>query len=148
LERIYLDTCAWCRPFDKPTHRIRIEARAVRRILSLADEARIEIIGSGIIMFEASMIDPADKRNAVLALVSRSVTRFIELSEGAEKLSKELVIKCGLGGMDAAHIASAIKGDADMFLTTDDEVLRKSKCISKFGISVNNPAIYVKVVRR
>ncbi len=130
-----------------PAHRIRTEATALRRILSLADEARIEIIGSGIIMFEASMIDSGDKRDAVLALVSRSVTRFIELSEGVEKLSRELVDKCALGGMDAAHIASAVKGDADMFLTTDDEILRKSKCISRFGIRVDNPATYVKVAR-
>lgn len=120
----------------------------MREILSLADEARIEIIGSGIILFEASMIDPSEKRDAVLALVSKSLTRFVELSQGVEELSKELVEECGLSSMDAAHIASAIKGDGDIFLTTDDEVLRKGKCISKFGISVDNPATCVKVIRR
>jgi predicted nucleic acid-binding protein len=116
LERIYLDTSVWCRPFDKPTPRIRREAKAVHRILSLGDEAKIEIIGSGINFFEASLIEVTDKRDAVLALVSRSVTRLVKMKEDMERLAAELIDKCGLSTMDAAHIASAIGGDAQHIL--------------------------------
>jgi hypothetical protein len=38
--------------------------------------------------------------------------------------------------------------DARAFLATDNEILKKSKCISGFGITVDNPVAYVKVVRR
>jgi predicted nucleic acid-binding protein len=53
-------------------------------------------------------------------------------------------MKCELDSMDAAHIATAIDNSADIFLTTDNEILRKRDCISKFGIIVKNPADYVK----
>lgn len=48
--------------------------------------------------------------------------------------------------MDAAHIATAIDSNTDIFLTTDDEILKKRDSISKFGIIVKNPADYVKVM--
>jgi predicted nucleic acid-binding protein len=143
MVKIYLDTCVWCRPFDKPTPRIIKEAEALHIILSLADEAKIEIVGSGIILFEASMIDAAEKRDAVFALIHKSVTIFAKTTEEVERLVAELM-KCELDSMDAAHIATAIDNSADIFLTTDNEILRKRDCISKFGIIVKNPADYVK----
>lgn len=118
----------------------------MHRILSLADEAKIEIVGSDIVLFEASMIDDAEKRDAVFALIYKSVATFAETTEEVEKLAVELMNKCELDSMDAAHIATAIDNNADIFLTTDDEILRKRDCISKFEIIVKNPADYVKVM--
>jgi hypothetical protein len=38
--------------------------------------------------------------------------------------------------------------DARTLFATDDEILRRSKCISGFGTTVDNPVTYVKVVQR
>lgn len=65
-----------------------------------------------------------------------------------ERLAAELIDKCGLGTMNAAHSASAIGGDANTFLTTDDETSKRSKCVSGFWITVDNPVAYVKVARK
>ncbi len=146
MERVYLDTCVWCRPFDKPTPRITKEAEALHKILSLADEAKIEIVGSDIVLFEASMIDDAEKRDVVFSLIHKSVATFAETREEVERLAVELMNKCELDGMDAAHIATAIDSSADIFLTTNDEILKKRDRISKFEIIVKNPADYVKVM--
>ncbi len=148
MERLYLDTCVWCRPFDKPAPRIAIETDALHRILSMADETKIEIISSSIVLFEASMIDVVEKRDAVSALILKSADMFAEVAGEVERLAEDLVSKCKLDGMDAAHIAAAVKGDADVFLTTDDEILGKMDCISKFRIVVKNPAEYVRGVQR
>ena len=148
MERVYLDTCVWCRPFDKPTPRITTETDALHRILSMADETKIEIISSGIVLFEASMIDAAEKRDAVSALILKSADMFAEVTGEMERLAADLTSKCRLDSMDAAHIAAAVKGNADVFLTTDDEILDRRDCISKFRIVVKNPADYVKGVQR
>ncbi len=92
------------------------------------------------------MIDVAEKRDAVFALVHKSVTSFAETTEEVEKLAMELMNKCELDSMDAAHIATAIDNNTDIFLTTDDEILRKRNCISKFGIIVKNHVDYIKVM--
>jgi len=147
LERVYIDTCAWCRPFDKPTPRTTKETDALHRILSLADEGKIEIIGSGVVLFEVSMIDVAEKRDAISALIRKSANMFAEVTEEAERLAVDLTNKCKLDSVDSAHIATAVRGNAGVFLTTDDEILDKKDCISKFGIVVKNPADYIKVVQ-
>lgn len=148
MERVYLDTCVWCRPFDKPTPRIIREAKALHRILSLADEAKIEIVSSSIVLFETSMIDATEKRDAVFSLINKSFTTFAETTEEVEKLAIELMNKCELDSMDAAHIATAVDSNANIFLTTDDEILKKRDCVSKLEIIVKNPADYIKVVQR
>jgi predicted nucleic acid-binding protein len=140
--KVYLDTCVWCRPFDRPTPRIIRERRAVHKILSLADEGKIEIVSSGVALFETSMIDDSEKRSAVFDLIYKSTTIFAEITEKVKKLAVELADRCDLGNMDAAHIATAIDSNAQIFLTTDDEILEKTECISKFGIIVKNPVLY------
>lgn len=119
----------------------------MHKILLLADEGKIEIVGSGIVLFEASMIDDADKRDAVFNLILKSATIFAEITGEVEKLAVKLADRCGIGDMDAAHIAAAINNNADIFLTTDDEVLKKTRCISKFGIIVKNPVDYIEGLR-
>lgn len=137
--RVYLDTCVWCRPFDRPAHRVKEEARALHRVLSLADKDEIELLSSSVVLFEASFIEPAEKRESVMALIRRSSSHFTEAMAAIEELASKLIGECGLDSMDAAHVAAAVNGGADTFLTTDDGILNKSTCISKFGIIVKNP---------
>ncbi len=142
MERLYLDTCVWCRPFDEPTPRITKEAEALHRILSMVDEAEIEIVGSGIVLFEAYLVQDPGKRDAALDLIHKSITVFAEASDEIGGLAADLVGKCGLDAMDAAHIATAIDSGADVFVTTDDEILDKGDCVSEFGVIVKNPVDY------
>jgi predicted nucleic acid-binding protein len=52
--------------------------------------------------------------------------------------------KIGLKAKDALHVASAIEGNANYFLTTDDKILKK---LSKFPeIKVIDPIEFVKVI--
>jgi predicted nucleic acid-binding protein len=139
LVRVYLDTCVWCRPFDRPAQRVTEEAKAARRILSLADREEVEILSSGLVLFEASFIKPVEKRESVTVLIRKSSLPYTGTMDVVEELAQKLIDECGLDALDAAHVAVAINGEADTFLTTDDGILNKGMCVSKFGIIVKNP---------
>lgn len=47
-----------------------------------------------------------------------------------------------LTAVDALYVALAIENKIDIFLTTDDEILNRRKCIEKHGIVVRNPIEY------
>ena len=50
----------------------------------------------------------------------------------------------GIKKIDSLHIACAITAKADYFLTTDDEILIKSKHIT--GLKVTDPIAFIKEV--
>ncbi len=65
MERLYLDTCVWCRPFDFLDHgKIRDEFRAVVRVLDAARKGRIVIVKSEVLFYEISNIG-AEERNTI-----------------------------------------------------------------------------------
>src|SRR3972149_5924139 len=102
--RIYLDVCSLNRPFDDHTQdRVRLESEAVLTILSRSQTESWILLGSEIIDIEISKIPDDDTEK-----------RAIEL--------EELDFK----SFDALHIACAEKGEADVLLTTDDDLLRKA----------------------
>ncbi len=53
----------------------------------------------------------------------------------------------GFGAYDALHLACAEHSNADVFLTTDDKLLRLScQCSSMLKVKVDNPLIWLKEV--
>jgi hypothetical protein len=44
-----------------------------------------------------------------------------------------------IGTMGAMHLAIAIDNQVEVFLTTDDNILKKADQISRYGIEVKNP---------
>jgi len=137
--KVYLDTCVWCRPFDKPSRRIKEEAKAFHKILDLADSGRVRIVTSYLTLLEASLIEPVQKRESVLALIHKSSEHKIKVKDTLEAVARKVINECGLDPMDAAHVAIAVEEGIDIFLTTDDGILNKSRCLSKYGIIVMNP---------
>ncbi len=140
IRRIYLDTCAWCRPFDDPSNPRNIqESDAVAQILRKVDAGDFEIIGSSVLLSEISMITPKIKEETVLALVRYVANEFAVVTEKIENLAAELMKTCAIDAMDALHISVAIENKAELFITTDDIILNKAKCISRYKITVKNP---------
>ncbi|WP_457550673.1 type II toxin-antitoxin system VapC family toxin [Archaeoglobus sp.] len=133
--RVYLDTCVWCRLFDEPNERIEKEARAVITILKKARKDKIEIFGSTTVLAEIDLIPSEEKRNAVRSLVEKSC-RIIWIKDADLKLAEKIKMLCQIDVVDALHIAVASKF-ADVFLTVDDELLKKSSCLKKY-IEVRN----------
>jgi predicted nucleic acid-binding protein len=72
---------------------------------------------------------------AILAIANIKVVN----SQFIEERSAELQ-KIGFSGYDATHIASAERSRADIFLSTDDKLIRKAqRNIQIINVAVNNP---------
>jgi len=123
--RIYLDVCTLNRPFDDHTQdRVRLESEAVLTILSRSQTESWILLGSEIIDIEISKI-PDDDRMQKVSLLSSISQSYIITDEDTEKRAIELE-ELDFKSFDALHIACAEKGEADVLLTTDDDLLRKA----------------------
>jgi len=139
--KIYLDVCCLNRPFDDQSQdRIRLEAEAVIIILARIEAKNWTLIGSEIIDFELSRIPDEEKRQKV-KILSTLAEDYIVVTEEVEERAIELE-GLGFGSYDALHIACAEKARADIFLTTDDKLLRKAKN-TKLDVKVKSPIEWI-----
>jgi len=147
MKRIYLDTNVWCRPFDKLSERISKEVDAFFEILEEASSKRYTLTGSVVLDVEVGNIEEEEKKVAVEGLVSAFISqKVLEVSESEQR---EIMRSTGLKIPDASHIACAIRGESEYFITCDDELLRRGKEIEeRYGIKVCNPIEFIREKRR
>jgi len=144
--KIYLDVCCLNRPFDDHTQdKIRLESEAIITILSHISEKKWEMIGSDIIDFEISQIPDPDRMKKVLQLVNLKAEK-VTLTDNVVNRSKkiqEYTIKL----LDALHLACAEEGKAEVFLTTDQNLIKKSTInLEKIKVKVKNPLNWIMEV--
>ena len=139
--KIYLDVCCLNRPFDdQHQDRIRLESEAVVIILTYVEAQSWALVGSEVIDFEISRIPDEEKRQKVMIL-SGMAKEYILVTEDIERRAIELV-EYGFRPYDALHIACAEKANVDVFLTTDDKLLRKAKSV-RLAVDVKSPIEWV-----
>jgi len=110
------------------------------KILRMADRKQIEILGSSILLAELSFISLEEKREVVEALI-RKACSILKVEKDVVELAEEIMENCRIDAMDAIHIAFASL-NADVFITVDDELLKKAECLEKY-IDVRNPVDFV-----
>jgi len=141
VERIYLDTCVWCRVFDLLDHeRIRQEFEAVVGIIGFAIGGEVQIVNSDLVSFEVSKV--GKQRNGIEKLINDISGGKLKTTHATKRLAEDIMNECCLNALDALHIALAIENDIVTFITTDDEILSRRKCIEKYGLDVINPVRY------
>lgn len=142
--RVYLDNCAINRPFDDlRQERIYLEAEAVMLILARIQRSTWVWIGSEALDIEISLT-PDQSRRWRLQQVVQGVAVSIQIGQTELKRSQELGA-LGVSSFDAAHLACAETGRADIFLTTDDRLLKIAKRIGDhLRVKVANPLDWVK----
>jgi len=140
LKTLYLDVCCLNRPFDDQSqNRVRLEAEGVSSILQMAQEQELEVLGSDIIDDELAQNPDIERREKVQLLLSIA-SSHVSLTTAIERPAAELQ-KWGITPLDALHLASAESVQADGFLTTDDNLLRKAgRHPSDLKVKIENPA--------
>ena len=122
--RLYLDNCAFNRPFDTQRQiRIRLEAEAKLYLQDKIRGGNIELVWSYILDLENDQNPFRERRIAVARWASLATVDIAEsptIIERAKQLGR-----LGIKAKDALHVASAIEGEADYFVTTDDKLLKK-----------------------
>lgn len=140
---IYLDVCCLNRPFDDQTQaRIRLESESVLLILTQCQSRQWIMLGSEAIHIEIAQTPDFDRKQQVLSLTSVATTKIV-VSESIKFRASNLVEQ-GFKPFDALHLACAEAGNADIFLTTDDRLLRLAKRQSSIlGVRTENPVVWL-----
>ena len=138
--RIYLDNCCYNRPYDDKTEkRVHDEAKAIFKIINNTKKSSADIIlGSDILQTEIESIKNATKLESVMIMYEQTVSQNIELTEEVEKIADSIVAKSNIHQMDALHLASAIVGKAETFLTVDDKLIKACNKLN-LNMKVINP---------
>lgn len=122
--RIYLDVCCLNRPFDDQTQdRIHLEAEAVLTILKYIEKKRWSMINSDAILYEVNKI-PDPERKTKVQFTLFNAKDYVQINEQILRRAKQIQ-QLGVKSFDALHIACAEASQADIFLTTDDKLLKK-----------------------
>jgi len=137
--RVYLDNCCFNRPYDVQNNLlVLLETEAKLFIQSLILIGELELVWSFVLDYENNENPFDERKKSIASWKSRSITDC-DLCDMIADAAKEFM-RVGLRQKDASHIACAIKGGADYFITTDKKILNKSV----IGITLINPVDFVR----
>lgn len=145
---IYMDVCCLNRPFDDWTQaRIRLEAEAVLEIALRCQNQEWQLISSTALEAEISKTPDLSRRQRVMdsLVIAKSI---IPVTEQILQRAKEIV-SLGFKSFDALHISCAESAQTDIFLTTDDRLLRAAqRHKANLSVQVSNPVIWLMEISK
>jgi predicted nucleic acid-binding protein len=142
--RLYIDLSCFKRPFDNQSQeRIRLETEAILSVLTRLIEGKETLLWSWVMSFENDKHPRPDRRDEIAVWQAQS-DRTIDLSGGLQERAREFEQQ-GIPALDAAHLAAAEIGGADVVLTCDDVMVRRA---ARLGLSLRvlNPMAYLNEV--
>ncbi|PTQ90508.1 hypothetical protein C8N29_103263 [Agitococcus lubricus] len=141
--KVYLDNCMFNRPFDNQTNlRVRIETEAKLYIQEKIKLGDFFLIWSYILDFENFQNPFAERKQAIAKWRNLA---SVDIEETALLLANaQFFVSLGIKAKDALHVACAIEGKADYFLSTDDKLLKK--LATQAQIIAINPVDFIKVL--
>lgn len=144
--KVYLDACCLNRPFDDQSQpRVRLEAEAISIILEKLHQGEWEWIGSEILLHELGQNPDLENRQRTLSFASLA-QQVVETTEKILSRAEQLE-EAGFDSYDAIHLSSAEFGKVDVFLTTDDQILKvAARKKSLFSCTVENPVKWLEEV--
>ncbi|MDR1564957.1 MAG: PIN domain-containing protein [Oscillospiraceae bacterium] len=142
--KIYFDNCCYFRPFDDQTQdRVLIETNAITAILFRCTSGVWELIGSEVLEFEMSKVNDTSKLEKVKAMYKSTAGRITINDEIRQRAN--LFSQYGVSPMDALHVASAESAKVDVYLTTDDALIKRI-AETDIKIDVRNPVHWIMEV--
>ena len=137
--RIYLDICCFNRPFDDQRQlRVRLESEAKLVIQEKIRAGEIELAWPYMMDFENESNPFAERKNSIAswrALAKSDVSASDDILKRAKTFQQD-----GVRSMDSLHLACAVELCCDVFLSTDDGILRKSSKVR--NVAILNPINY------
>jgi PIN domain len=143
--RIYIDLSCFNRPFDdQGQERIRLETEALLSILTRIVEGKDALLWSWVMSFENDK-HPNPERRDEIAVWEAISERTVGLSNQLEERARQIA-QSGISSLDALHLASAEEGQADVVLTCDDILVRRSRRLA-LTLRILNPVAYFEEVK-
>ena len=144
--KVYLDACCLNRPFDDQRQpRVRLETEAISLILGKLSQHEWDWVSSEMLLYEVGQNPDSENRQRVLSFASLA-HQVVELTDKILKRAEDLE-EVGFDSFDAIHLASAEFGKVDVFLTTDDQILKVSaRKKNALSFTVENPVKWLEEV--
>lgn len=140
--RIYLDMNIYNRPFDDQSQvRIRLETIAIFSILQKIKNKELTLLWSFMIDYENSL-NPHDDIRQEIEMAASLAFESVTPDETILNDAKEFESK-GIKPRDSMHLACALKGKAEYFLTCDDKLIRKAIALD-MNIKIINPLRFIE----
>ena len=142
LMRIYLDMNIYNRPFDDQAQvRIRLETIAIFSILQKIKNKELKLLWSFMLEYENSLNPYADVRQEIemaASLAFKDIAQDETILSAAKKFEAK-----GIKPRDSIHLACALKGKAEYFLTCDDKLIRKASALD-LNIKIISPLRFIE----
>lgn len=144
--KIYLDSCCLNRPFDDQRQpRVRLEAEAVILILEKIHKRELEWITSDVLVYELTQTKDVERRERLILLAGQS-NQAVEMTEKILDRAEEIALS-GFENFDSIHLASAEQAKVEIFLTTDDGLLKAANRNKRsFPFIIVNPVKWLEEV--
>lgn len=144
--KIYLDVCCLNRPFDDQTQdRIHLESEAIISILKHVELNDWIWVSSSVVLFEVNQTPNLDRKHRLLKICDQA-SHVIRLDEEIYTTSEKLK-KIGFKSYDALHLACAQKAGVDIFLSTDDRLIKKAtQTNTVVSVKVANPLAWLQEI--
>ena len=145
--RIYLDACCLSRLTDDQSQaRVHAESDAIEHILRMVRAGLATWVSSTVLNIEISRNPDPDRRHDAEELLSFANEVVVPQNSEADRAKR--IEELGFSPFDALHLASAERGGADVFLTTDDDLLRRARrSLGLLHIRVENPVLWYEEVQ-
>lgn len=137
--KLYFDACCLNRPFDDQEQtRIRLESEAILLILRRLHTREWDWISSDVLLYEIDLTPDTDRRQRVRKLADFAHL-CISINEVLLKRAEALQ-SIGFDAYDALHLSCAKAAQVDVFLTTDDRIVKiADREKTRFKFQVANP---------
>lgn len=136
--RIYLDLCCFNRPYDDQTQtRIRLETEAKLVLQQKVRDGICQLVWSSILDYENSH-NPFEERQIAIQKW-RQLASICVMADTDVKSSARSLTMVGISSYDALHVSSAIAARTDLFVTTDDRLLKHLRRVDNLELRATPP---------
>lgn len=100
-----------------------------------------ELVTSYVLLYENSRNPHILRKQSILSFIKENTTVYVDIIRGDEvKRLADNIITAGIKSPDAHHVACAILGNANYFITTDNRLLK----FQSNQISVLDPTTFIR----
>lgn len=146
-KKIYFDTCCLSRLADRQAQdKVRHETAAIVTILNRFSAGDWTWVVSTVLKVEVNRNPNLTQRDDINALIQRA-HEVVKTNQAIRNRGKQLE-SLGFKTYDALHIACAESREVNIFLTTDERMLKKAQGLrDQLRVRVENPYVWLQEVQ-
>lgn len=125
--RIYLDCCAYNRPYDDLSQKVmvQLEAQAKLHIQQSIRDGKYTLVTSEMLLAEVNDCPFEVRRKGIMDFIEENSSVHVGAGNNAkvDQMARN-IMETGVKYKDACHVASALLGDCEYLITTDKRLLK------------------------